>query len=601
MRPQHQGTGTPWLHRGLLACMLVAGGACALFLLSKPDLDAIARTGINAEIGRIAGAHADLRDDSAVTVRPDLRVVVDDPVVELGDDQGALRVARIDATLRPTPLLQGQAEIASLYLHRPHLTFDSLDVAALFGRWADNTEAKTAPASIEIVDGVLDVADAVHISDLNLSIAQPGVSEGVMVQGDFVVGSRRASIALQLDDPHRAFSETGSPGSLSIRLDPAEEPLPADQGGADPGTGLLADMGQLVDNISVFGRRPLTIDGHFAMTPRAIRISDATVSHSGIALTGDLHLRAAGTDLPALAQLLAFQQGADAAVTDLMHAVDAGNWADAPIRTDWINGLEADLTLAAQDLSVGGTGIDAVSVSLAASAVGVSLDLLIDSETLGRFSAQMGMTQMGEVAVAASLSDASVTTLSQPIARRMQARLIGTPQLPEGALDTDLRLAGHGATLGALFGSLSGRVTASMQDGSLSGGDVTATLQTLANGRQFMTKEKGPLIPAAGRTYFDHIDGHVGIEAGTARISRLTIAGDRLEIDMLGEVGLKTGTVSVVGNAQLSAAQEPEAEDVARHVDLPFGIGGTVFTPMIAAGVPEFEMAAHLPPHRMAP
>ncbi|WP_189799598.1 AsmA-like C-terminal region-containing protein [Tateyamaria sp. syn59] len=601
MGPKRQDTRAPWLRRGLVASALVLGGAGALFVFSKPDLDAIARTGINAEIGRIAGAHADLRDDSAVTVRPDLRVVVADPIVELGDDQGALSVARIDATLRPTPLLQGQAEIASLHLHRPHLTFDSLDVAALFGHWADDAEATAAPAHIEIVDGVLDVADAMYLSDLNLSIAQPGVSEGVMVQGDFVVGSRRAIIGLQLDDPHRAFSEVGSAGSLSIRFDPADEPVPADQGSADPETGLLADVRQVVENISAFGRRPLTIDGHFAMTSEAIRISDATVSHSGIALTGDLHVRAAGADLPVLAQLLAVERGLDAAVSDLMHAVDVGNWADAPIRTNWINGLEADFTLAGQDLSVGGTDIDTVSVSLIAKAAGASLDVLIDSETLGRFSAQMGVTQTGEVDVAAALSDASMTSLSQPIAERMQARLIGTPQLPEGALDADLRLDGRGATLGALFGSLSGAVTASMQDGSLSGGDVTATLQTLANGRQFMTKEKGPLIPAAGRTYFDLIDGHVGIEAGTARISRLTIAGDRLEIDMLGEVGLKDGAVSVVGNAQLSPAQEPEAEDIARHVDLPFGIGGTVFTPMVAAGVPQFEMAAHVPSHHMAP
>ncbi|KIC47693.1 hypothetical protein RA29_19430 [Tateyamaria sp. ANG-S1] len=583
----------------MIAGALVLTAATAVFLFSKRDLDAIARTGINAEIGRIAGEHAALRDDSSVTLRPDLRVVVADPVFDFGeDDAGALSLARLDATLRPTPLLKGEAEIASLHLHRPHLSFDGLDVSALFGPWSGEADGMTTPARIEIVDAVVDVADALHLSDLNLSIVRQGADDAVLVEGDFVVGSRRAVVELQLDDARLAFSDAGSDGRLSIRFDAVEQAQDTGQPSTDADTSLLADLRQVADRMRVFGRSPLTVKGHFAVAPDAIRISDATFSQSGIALTGDLALRA-GSDQGVFPELLALQHSLDGAVSDLMRQVDSGNWAEAPIETDWLNGLEVDFDLAGQDIALGGATIDAVSMSLEARASGLSLDISTESETLGRLSARTDIRKQGEVAVVASLSDASLTNLTQPIASRMQARLIGTPQLPEGAVDADLQLAGHGTTVGALFDSLSGSFTASMQDGSLSGGDVTATLQTLANGRQFMTKEKGPLIPAAGRTHFDLIDGQVGIEAGTARISRLTIAGERLEIDMLGEVGLKTGAVSVVGNAQLAAAEETAAEDLPRHVDLPFGIGGTVFTPMVAAGVPQFEVAAHIPPHRV--
>ncbi|MBY5935002.1 AsmA-like C-terminal region-containing protein [Tateyamaria omphalii] len=601
MTTHHRDTHTPWVRRIAIPGALALICASAVFLFSKRDLDTIARIGINSEIGRIAGEHAALRDDSSVTLRPDLRVVVADPVFDFGeDDEGALTLARLDATLRPTPLLKGEAEIASLHLHRPRLSFDGVDVSTILDPWFEGAENMTAPANIEIVDGVVDVADALYLSDLNLLIAQDSGSEGLLVQGDFIVGARRAVVELQLDDPRRTFSDIGSQGRLSVRFEAAEHALDQDQLSEDTDIGVLADLRRMVDGVRVFGRGPLTIEGQFAVAPEAIRISDATFSHSGIALTGDLNLRA-GSDLPVFPQLLAFQHSVDVAVSDLMRQVDTGNWADAPIRTDWINGLEVDFDLAGQDIAVGGATIDDVSMSLIARQSGLSLDVSTESETLGRFSARTDIRKHGEVAMVASLSDASVTMLTQPIASRMQARLIGTPQLPEGALNADVQLAGRGMTVGALFDSLSGSVSASMQDGSLSGGDVTATLQTLANGRQFMTKEKGPLIPAAGRTYFDLIDGQVGIEAGTARISRLNIAGERLEIDMLGEVGLKTGAVSVVGNAQLSAAEETEAENIARHVDLPFGIGGTVFTPMVAAGVPQFEIAAHVPPHRVGP
>ncbi|WP_082029637.1 AsmA family protein [Tateyamaria sp. ANG-S1] len=599
MTKHDQHTRRLWARRGLIAGALVLTAATAVFLFSKRDLDAIARTGINAEIGRIAGEHAALRDDSSVTLRPDLRVVVADPVFDFGeDDAGALSLARLDATLRPTPLLKGEAEIASLHLHRPHLSFDGLDVSALFGPWSGEADGMTTPARIEIVDAVVDVADALHLSDLNLSIVRQGADDAVLVEGDFVVGSRRAVVELQLDDARLAFSDAGSDGRLSIRFDAVEQAQDTGQPSTDADTSLLADLRQVADRMRVFGRSPLTVKGHFAVAPDAIRISDATFSQSGIALTGDLALRA-GSDQGVFPELLALQHSLDGAVSDLMRQVDSGNWAEAPIETDWLNGLEVDFDLAGQDIALGGATIDAVSMSLEARASGLSLDISTESETLGRLSARTDIRKQGEVAVVASLSDASLTNLTQPIASRMQARLIGTPQLPEGAVDADLQLAGHGTTVGALFDSLSGSFTASMQDGSLSGGDVTATLQTLANGRQFMTKEKGPLIPAAGRTHFDLIDGQVGIEAGTARISRLTIAGERLEIDMLGEVGLKTGAVSVVGNAQLAAAEETAAEDLPRHVDLPFGIGGTVFTPMVAAGVPQFEVAAHIPPHRV--
>ncbi|MEM7489242.1 MAG: hypothetical protein AAF390_08985, partial [Pseudomonadota bacterium] len=129
----------------------------------------------------------------------------------------------------------------------------------------------------------------------------------------------------------------------------------------------------------------------------------------------------------------------------------------------------------------------------------------------------------------------------------------------------------------------SGRVT--LEDGRLAGGDVVTTLQSLRDGREFMTDEKGPLIPAAGRTPFDRIETRVDLADGAARIIESTIAGELFEIDMAGVMGLQSGAMNVAGNAKLLA----EATPIEVEVDLPFGVGGTLLGPVVAAGVPRLE------------
>ncbi|WP_299546320.1 AsmA-like C-terminal region-containing protein [uncultured Tateyamaria sp.] len=572
--------------------------AGAFLLRPKLDLDDVLRDGINQEIGRIAGEDVKLHQEAAVSVRPNFRVVVTDPLFESAEGsgpEGFLTSSRIDAALRIAPLFMGRGEIANLHLYRPRILLDhnSMPVFSSPGglNAGNETGGPTRPASIVITDGILDFAGESSISGLNLSIVPRNASQGISASGDFISGQRRTYVELQADDPQSLFSERGSKGTVSIRFETVDLPEDIDQSGDATESSFLTNLRHTLTYMTVFGSGPLVIDGHFTVTPDAIRISSATFSKGGIALQGNFELQAT-EDTSVFPKLQELQASVDAVISDVVHKIGSGDWPTALITTNWLNGLEIDFDLEGQDIAFGGAAFDTVSIALAARKNGLSFDVAAQGETLGRFEASTAINQATEVAMSAKISDASLREIMQPISRKMQIRLIGTPQLPEGALNAELELAGRGQTFGEVFDSFAGSLTASMEDGSLTGADVTATLETLANGRQFMTKEKGPLIPAAGRTRFDLIDGEVGIEAGTARISRLSIAGERLEIDMLGEVGLKDGAVYVSGNAQLSAAQETEAEQIARNVDLPFGIGGTLFSPMVAAGVPQFEVAA---------
>lgn len=586
---------TRWGMRALALLSICVGG---FLLLPKLNLEDIVRNSINHEIGRIFGEDVKLRSDAKVSIRPDFRVVVANPIftsADAGGSEGYLTASRIEASLSIMPMLLGRGEVANLHLYGPHISMDNIPApVALWSEMpgADQTHAEgpKSPTTIGITDGTLQFAGGTSISGLNLSILPRTASGDILVSGDFITGSRRTFVELQLDDSRRFFETGQSAGTLSFRIDKGDTLDESDPSGTPPESSILADLRRISDSVNLFGPEPLRVDGHFAVTPDAIRVSNATFSKSGVELQGDLDLRTTA-EASIVPKLQTTQVSADTAISDAIRKIRSGDWAAIPINTSWLKGLEIDFDLEGQEIALGGAAFEAVTISLRTRDNDLSLDVAAQSDTLGRFEARTAITPSTDVTVWASVSDASVNAILQPITRRMQTRLIGTRQLPEGALNGALKLAGRGKTLGAILETLSGSLTASMEDGSLTGADVTATLETLAKGRQFMTKEKGPLIPAAGRTQFDLIDGQVGIEAGTARISRLYIAGERLEINMLGEVGLRNGAMYIKGNAQLSAAQETEAKQVARHVDLPFGIGGTVFSPMVAAGVPQFEVA----------
>ncbi|GGX67551.1 hypothetical protein GCM10007385_40870 [Tateyamaria omphalii] len=583
----------------VVAVGLASMCAAAFALSLKLELRDKARASINHELGRLASSDFMLHDTSDVTVRPNFRVVVAKPVFTTkrsGRTEQVLTSDRLEATLAVAPLLVGRSEVATLHVYHPHVLLERDDLANAV--WTDimstQTDASGSPkprADIFVTDGFLDFASETSISNLNLSVLRRDAAPGTALRGDFTVGPHRMFVDLQIDDPQDFLSKEGSKGILALSIDTSDHGAANNPSDDTTNTGLFPDLVRGLGHLNIFGPGELLIDGHFAVTPGTIHVSNATFSMGGTTLEGDLSLHTPSDNL-ILRQLQALQVSADKAISDVMDRIGRNDWASAPVTTHWLEGIELDVDLQGQDVALGGVTFDTVDISLRACDENLLLDIATKGDALGTIDASIALDRDRAVTMVANASNASVSELLHPISLRMQKRLIGIPQLPKGVLDFDLHLKARGQTLGEMFDTLNGSITASMQDGSLSGADVTATLETLANGRQFMTKEKGPLIPAAGRTHFDLIYGQVGISAGSARIARLNIAGDRLDIDMLGEVGLKSGDVSVKGNAQLSMEPSTTGDQIAGHVDLPFGVGGTLFSPLVAAGVPQIEVAA---------
>lgn len=590
--------GRMWGIAAAFVCAAGIGGYALLPLLVPHDL---VRDRIDQQIEQLTGGSLKLREDTKVTVTRGFGVTVSDLVFVSSADSPSdivIKVSQLDAQLRRLALLNGRVEIARLSLLEPDIQLGEND--APLALWPDVVQAQgpgatrpVAPADIVIVDGTLGFDHHATLSQLDLSITPNFAEGGLRMNGGFVMGASRMDIDLHMDNRQQLFADGAADGVLSVRFEPEGTQTNTDPDAAD--VTLVATAKNLLRSVGLIGPGPLVIDGQFAWKPRQITVSDATFSTAGLTMDGHLDMRAVGERTMAV-QLHQAQGGSQTAITELADAVQAGAWPDARVSTHWLDGLHIDFDLHGAGLLFGDAILDTAAVSFAARDRAVSLKVKGQSAQFGSVAARLDYDDPARnrataprVTFSGQINEASMGDIIEPISRLMLPRLTGAPQMPEGTLAAQFDLYGRGRTLGQIVDSLNGSVTASLEDGSLTGGDVIATLETLSKGRQFMTAEKGPLIPAAGRTPFDTVKGRAGVRAGRAEISQLTIAGDRFEIDMLGEVFLKRGLVDMVGNAHLFAAPETEQTAAIKGVNLPFGIGGPVFAPVVGAGVPSID------------
>lgn len=591
--------GTPaWRRWGIAAfaiCAASIGGYAILPNLIPHDL---VRDRIDQQIERLTGGSLRLREDAEIMVGRGFRVAVSDPVFVSSADAASdviLLASQLDAQLRRLPMLMGRIEIASLRLRRPE--FQLGENGEPFALWPEVSQAEDhsarpprVPASIVIVDGTIGLDHSTDFTDVDLTIASNEDVGDLRINGGFVMGASRLYVDLHMDDPRQLFNDGGSNGVLSVWFEPEDE---HGSGYAEAKeVDVTTRIKKILRTVGLIGPGPLVIDGRFDWKPRAITISNATFSMADTTLDGHLNIRTVADNSMAV-QLQKLHTLAHTSFSEAANEIRTGDWPAAPVSSRWLDGLNIDFDLAGTDLLFGTATLDMAAISFTARERAVSLSVKGESEQFGRLEAKLNYDEFADrpasvpmVSISGRVDDASMSDIADPISRLMLPRLTGAPQMPEGTLAANFDLYGQGRTLGQIVDSLNGSVTASLENGSLTGGDVITTLESLSHRRQFMTAEKGPLIPAAGRTPFDIVKGRAGVRAGRAQISQLTIAGGRFEINMLGEVLLKRGLVNIVGSAHLFATPETKQTAAIKSVDLPFGIGGRVFAPVVGAGVP---------------
>ncbi|MEJ6391923.1 AsmA-like C-terminal region-containing protein [Gymnodinialimonas sp. 2305UL16-5] len=599
------------LLRGAVLGLTASGLVAVLVLLLLPPLipgDPV-RVRINEQVHSWTGGALELGPETQIAAQPFLRAEIAEPtfVPPAAGEERDWRVSAdaINARLRFMPLLLGRVEIVDLRLLRPDITLlDSASPLGLPGiSGVDVPPAAmmqpTPPGDIVLIDGVVrlgnvDAGDDDLLSDIDLRLSRPSPSEGMVVNAAFVVDDRRVHVDLEMETPLALSSTDGTPGRLSVRLGPHLASSGGDLASQED-TQLLDDLGDRLHAAVIALGLPafdaIVVDGQFSLHPHAVAINDATVTVGDLTLDGQISLSSSST-APLAAQIQTLAEGAHTAIWAAAREIRDGNWPEAPVSLSWLDGLDIDLSLSGEAIEIAAVTVDRASLSFTVNDGAARLDLAGRSEEFGNLEsaiiAQVGPTDMApepQFAFHGDMDDVSVGPLAQIISDATSPPLIGTRQLPRGTLSAETRFTASGDSLGQIVDAIIGSVSVTLEDGSLTGGDVVTTLQSLRDGREFMTEEYGPLIPAAGRTPFDRIETRVDLADGAARILESTIAGDLFEIGMAGILVLQDGAMNVEGNARLLA----EATSVEVEVDLPFGVGGTLREPVVAAGVPRLE------------
>lgn len=562
----------------------------------------LVQTQLNEQIGRWTGGEYRLGDNTKIAVAPGFRVIVSDPAFVSVADETARPIMTADsivAPLRIVPLLFGQIEIANLVLLHP-----GIDLRGQAGDFVENVnpQAQSAtpaaqrrpPSAVTLINGTVrfDGATGVdEISGLDLRLANDVSSDAVAIQGGLIVGGRHLKVDLLLDDLAALVSDAGTRGSVNLRIGPRYDGEQDDVATSDGGmsyetTDILQQLSGVIGQ-SRYRFGSMAAEGTFSITLHSVDISDATFSLGGMEMNG--HLRAEADDRQVISRLLGLPDLMSVAIVSATE-MGAGHWVDTPVDMTWLNGLDLDVEMFGEDMAFGNSVLDAAAMSLVVGDGTATLDLAGTTEGLGDVAAELVLDYADSegVVMAASgrVDDVSVDKLTQIFAAIGPPPLIGTAQFPEGTMNGAFDLNANGHTLGQLVDSLEGSATTRLTDGSLAGTDLVATLETLFRGREFMTEEDGPLIPAAGRTQFDQLDARIDFASGAANVSGVHIAGEGFGINMLGDVELVEGRMNVGGHAVLLSLPGMEVVAGDTLVDLPFGVGGTVFAPVVAAGVP---------------
>lgn len=608
--------------RGSRRRIVALASAClALFALVWFGVPALVsedrlRAEITEHVGDWTGGKVRLDDDAEVSltgVFPGLGVTLRDvSLAPVGEPpEWKVQAEVVQASLEPWSLLRGRVRIADIRLIRPRIDLLDAPEPPRPQAWrtdgADEQDAPSPPASeIVLIDGSLryETGPGRHaeLSGLELRAGHRPGSRALTATGGFRVGERRVRVEGRLEDPAAAIAGAGSPGRLALHLadDVAEPEAEAPPPPANPPE--IAERGdveivlmRLADRLGLpWGFGPMAVEGIFAFSPRALSISDATFVLDEVRATGDLKVAVASgaSEFDKLRGILDRALSARHAAAE---AVRRGDWREAPVSLGWLRGLDIDLDARAENLRAGSDGPDEVSLRLEVERGVAWADLRIEGQEFGRMhagftvDAEQGAVRDGTaLTLSGRLDDVSMGEAGRWLAGLGQQPLLGQPQLPEGTLRGELRVSARGGTLGEMVEALHGEFAFAAKDGSIPGVDLIQTLEGLGDGREFMTREDGPLIPAAGRTPFETAAGRIEFGSKIATLSRIRISGERYVMDMNGEMSLRLGELRIDGRAGL-LEEASDGRSALPRVDLPFGIGGTLNAPVVAAGVPRAE------------
>lgn len=593
-----------------LAVVLAVLFIATSFAVSTP----LVKDEIAERLSTLTGGSVTLHGEPVVTVFPSISVEVKDVVVAgAGDrDHPLATVAALKASLRIVPLLVGRVEVETLTLVNPriHLILDESGA----GNWEADRIPTAASAlgqspgsrlgEIVLQDGRLLYEDR-HtgqmdaISTANLRLAWPRATEAAELSGTFAWRGEMVDVRAGLDTPGAVFGKgkAGSDGHLTLATVSALHSMDSD---TPAGSALESEpphsplrrfaewLGISIAPGASFG--PLHIIGNVAADETSVKLSDATFELDGNAAEGNLALRLEG-DRPSLQGSLAFD-AFDLSPYAEKFLPSKSRLLTLPISADWFSYADVDIRASADQIDLVSSLLTDISIALSTRRGRMTLSLdragLADGHMEGQMTAEPAKQGI-KAGLSARLKNVSVADAGWSFWTAHASKLIGADIPLLGTGSATLNLSGEGKTADAIVRSFSGHVGANLQDGVAVGVDIVSTLEDILDGSTVIPNANYPFLPAIGRTYFSALTARVAVEAGIPRVEKIQLDGDRFEIELSGHGDLKRGEIEAEGIASLFDTERTADGNHHPVVELPFGIGGTLWEPMVAPGVPRIK------------
>lgn len=559
-----------------------------------------------------------------LSIYPELAITVDDLTVSnpgnMGDE-AFVAAEGVRASMRALPLLIGRVEFNEFELIRPRFRFvvvkdggsnwemtdsaiarQAVRAAEQAAEAATEAEATGAPAPTNGVE-VIPAGPPTPVPE-DIRIGRVTVTDGIILYDDLAADHREemADLDLDLTWPTAASAASGS-GSLQWRGQQVKfngsiaNPLKLIAGGASPvrfavaATTLRASfageartdigMPQLSGRATLATpslRRTLTwfgtpldagatlgtgsIDGTVNWTGRTAAFDMAAVELDGNRADGSLAI-VLGGPRPAVQGTLTTERldltpYAEAARAG---ATAEGPWPIAPTALPLAAGIDLDIHFTAGQILAGATRLGKFAGTVRTDAGAIDLDIVEAQFYGGRLSGRARAGMVGDELVTSVAAE-----ISRVPARVALADIAGVDGL-DGTAAVKLNLTGRGRTWGELARALAGTAAVAVTGGSLSGLDVAAIAETMAD------PLAEPLEPTDGTTAFSSLAATLAISGGILSTEDLVLRGTGLTVTLSGTGSVLTGLIDA--KARLTTA----------GIDVPVAVTGRWRAPVIARDV----------------
>jgi AsmA protein len=545
---------------------IVAGGFGALIAVSMLIPADTVRDAVQAEIRAVTGLDPVLRGNASVSLFPSGTVSFDN--VSLGDNRSgapALVAEQVVARLRFLPFLIGRIQIADVSLIRPTIavTFAS-DGTSNWSRHiemlADSLKSGAGRlasfSEIRIGDGTVIVRDeanrlAAVLTNVEFALAWPSISRSFAATGRFAWRNETVDATISLSDFVAALS--GERSGLKIRL--AGAPLKFAFDGTVSHRPVLKLDGTLAADATSL-RETLRWAGHQAPPgggfERFALKAQASVSGSNVALSavnieldgnaGEGVLSFAGDGRQTLQGTLAAEH------VDLTHYVSTvrlltgseRDWNRQPIALDGLDGVDVDLRLSAQRVTI-------AHVKLGRTAVAANLRNGHLTVAVGESQAFGGVVQ-GTFGLAKASGGADMKAqlqFTEVDLEQCLGEMFGMRRLA-GKGTFGFTLDSKGSSVLELTQGLNGNANLVSRKGAITGFNVEQMLRRL---------ERNPLSGRGdlrtGKTPYDLITVQLKIAQGIAHVQDTRVEGPAVRLQMGGSASIPNRDFDLKGNAAL--------------------------------------------------